>query len=573
MINLFDNEFTNIIIKNNEDEMDSIIHLIDYNIDSILKDLSREANKTNIVSTVMNPDVTKYYIDDYLRDIQVREMEGSIHLLAFDHEVIKETVKSSDSDKYSNWAEEDKFSIKLLDKKGSVGFSAPVKYNNYTEGYLIYKVDFSLIFLETINQLDSLGHNQYQFKAYMDNNVITQTKHFSDDNLSYMTSLASIPIMIEILTPKSIIQNSINRLENNLIMFSLIFSFIAIFILSFLTSKFIASPLNKLKNDIDNASNSYDEIVTFKKRTANEIVIVGKAFNKMHQRLIKRSELLEKKNKELKSTQEQLIQNEKMASIGQLAAGVAHEINNPTGFVKTNLETMKEYSHIIKQLLNIVSPLFYNHDEDKADVQLMLNQIEELNKKEDLKFILNDIDSILTESLDGTKRIQKIVQGLRNFARQDKEALIKGNINTPIENAINLARNEIKYKCKIHKKLGNIPDNICNIDQLTQVFVNLLINASHAIKKPGDIYIVSKYKNGKIIIKFADNGVGIPEENLSKLFDPFFSTKEVGKGTGLGLAISLGIIEKHNGTIEVCSKVGRGTCFTIKLPTSKKLKA
>lgn len=567
MINLFDSEFTNIVIDNNEKEIESIIHLIDYNINSILKDLSREANKTNIVSTVMNPDVTKYYIDDYLRSIQVGELKGSLHLLAFNHEIIKETIKSSPKDIYSQWVIEEKPSIKLLDKKGSVGFSVPVRYNNYTEGYLVYKTKFSLIFSETIKQLDFLAHNHnHQFKAYIEKNIISQTKHISDENLSYMTSLASVPITIEILTPKSVIQKSINRLGNNLIIIAIIFSLIGIFILSFLTSKSIASPLNKLKSDIDNASNSHDEIVTFKKRTANEIVIVGRAFNKMHQRLLKRSELLEKKNKELKSTQEQLIQNEKMASIGQLAAGVAHEINNPTGFVKTNLETMKEYNHIMKQLLNIVSPLIYDTGESKFDLSLVLEKLQELNNKENLKFIFDDIDSILTESLDGTQRIQKIVQGLRNFARQDKETLIMGNINTPIENAINLARNEIKYKCKIHKKLGSIPDNICNIDQLTQVFVNLLINASHAIDEQGDIYIISKYKNGKIIIKIADNGVGIPKEYLSKLFEPFFSTKETGKGTGLGLAISLGIIEKHNGTIEVSSKLGHGTCFTIKIP-------
>lgn len=566
MINLFSREFTSIILGNNEQDTKIIINLIDNNLYAIAKMISREANKTNIVSTVMNPEDTKYYIADYLEDMNIGDYSGAIHLLAFNLELIKETEKIPNI-QYDNWVKEEKISIDLLNNSGLIGISTPVRYNGFTEGYLIFTLEFNQIFFNSINQLDLLkNHSFYQFKAYLDNKVISETGIKSDNNLTYLESLKTLPeITVEILTPKTVIDNSIKRLTRNFALIAIMFSIVTVSLITFLTSRSIAKPLIKLKNDIDNASNSHGEIVTLKNRTANEIIIVGKAFNKIHRRLIRRTEELERRNKELESTQKQLIQNEKMASIGQLAAGVAHEINNPTGFVKTNLETMNEYCKVIKQLLKIISPIINNKDFENIKI---IEEIKKLHKQEDINFIMNDMDPILEESLDGTKRIQKIVQGLRNFARQDNEVFSNGNVNRAIENAIILTQNEIKYKCKIHKSLMDLPEIVCNLDQLTQVFVNLLINGSHAIKDHGDIYIISKYKNEKIIIKIADNGSGIEKENISKLFEPFFSTKDIGKGTGLGLAISLGIIETHNGNINVISKVGLGTCFTIEIPVT-----
>lgn len=560
MINV---EFTNLVFENNERETKQIVNLIDNNFKTILLEISKEASKTNIISTVMSPDNTKYYIDDYLNDIHFNEYVGSIHLLSFDFEVIKETTVSR-SLNYEEWVYDDRTSIKLLDKKGHIALSAPVKYNNYTEGYLIFITEFDQFFQSSINQISRINDSRnYQLKAYIDNSVISETLYISDNNLSYSKPLESLPeIIIEVLTSKGEVYKPVERLSERFIIIAITFSIITVIIISYLTSWLIASPLIKLKSDIDEANNSQSKIVTFKKRTANEIVIVGKAFNKIHRRLIKRSRLLEKRNSELKSTQKQLIQNEKMASIGQLAAGVAHEINNPTGFVKTNLETLKEYTIILKNLLMIISPVLTKKDIKYDD---LFRDIKELHKKEDLNYIAEDLDPIIDESLDGTKRIQKIVQGLKNFAREDNIEFRDGNINEAIENAITLTRNEIKYKCKVHKKLGILPEIYCNIDQLTQVFINLLINSSHAIEESGDIFILSKTKDNNIVVKIADNGGGISQENILKLFEPFFSTK-TGKGTGLGLSISLGIVEKHNGTIRVISRVGKGTCFIIEIP-------
>lgn len=291
-------------------------------------------------------------------------------------------------------------------------------------------------------------------------------------------------------------------------------------------------------------------------------------------RVKKRTAQLEKRNidlnkaySDLKNAQKQLIHNEKMASIGQLAAGVAHEINNPTGFISSNLYTMKEYLAVYKLLfykMDHLIELLQIHNSDS--VRSVIEEIIKFQKKEDFTFILEDACKLLDESIDGARRIKEIVLGLRNFARPSNSEYKLANINTAIEDAVRLTINELKYKCELVKKLGDLPDIPCRLDQLTQVFVNLLVNASQAIEEHGIVKVKTELNKEYVVISFYDNGSGIPEENLDKLFDPFFSTKEVGKGTGLGLSISHGIIEKHKGTIEVSSTLGEGTCFIIRLP-------
>ena len=180
--------------------------------------------------------------------------------------------------------------------------------------------------------------------------------------------------------------------------------------------------------------------------------------------------------------------------------------------------------------------------------------------------IIEDLDDLLKESLDGADRVTKIVQDLKTFSRVDEAEYKMVNINKCIDSTINIVWNELKYKVKLKKDYGNISHTKCYPQQLNQVFMNLLINASHAIEKEGEIEIKSREENDVIFISISDTGCGIPEENLNRLFDPFFTTKEAGKGTGLGLSITYDIIKKHNGEIKVDSEIGRGTTFTIKLP-------
>src|SRR3989339_740200 len=262
---------------------------------------------------------------------------------------------------------------------------------------------------------------------------------------------------------------------------------------------------------------------------------------------------------ELKKTQLQLFQSEKMASLGQLAAGIAHEINNPVGYISCNLELMQNYLVALKTLQTEIEKL----KTDPAFIKLQKTVVDvKLDK------LINHMEKSINESLEGTERIKKIIDSLRTFAYKGDDKFELANINTEIEHILNIICNEIKYKSDLVKAFGDVPLIRCNRYQLGQVFMNIILNAAQAIREKGEIRITTYQKGDHVNVEIRDNGSGIPERNLSKIFEPFFTTKEVGKGTGLGLSIAYNIIKNHNGTIEVNSKVNEGTTFTIKIPIS-----
>jgi len=279
---------------------------------------------------------------------------------------------------------------------------------------------------------------------------------------------------------------------------------------------------------------------------------------------------LKKAITDLQNTQSQLLQSEKMASIGQLAAGVAHEINNPVGFVKSNLGTMNEYREDLMKLLHHYQILEAALDKEfhgNGYIQKAREGIQSVKDEIDLDFIMDDYANVINESLEGMARVAKIVVDLKDFAHLDKAELEHVNINEGIESTLNIVWNEIKYKAEVIKDLGNIPLVKCYPQRLNQVFLNILVNAAQAIEEKGEIRITTREDNGYTEIRISDTGKGIPPEVLPKIFDPFFTTKEVGKGTGLGLNMAYNIIQKHEGTIDVESEVGKGTTFIIRLRT------
>ncbi len=279
-----------------------------------------------------------------------------------------------------------------------------------------------------------------------------------------------------------------------------------------------------------------------------------------------RNQELEELNAQLQENNNQLVQSEKMAAIGQLAAGVAHEINNPVGFVKSNLGTLKEYVDAFKQLIAYYSEFLVSTDEArKAELR---REIKTLREDEDIEFIAEDVDNLLTESIEGAERIQEIVQNLKSFARADAKEAKDYDVNEGLEATLNIVWNELKYKCDVHREFNAVPRIKCFGGQLNQVFMNLLVNASHAIPEKGEITVRTEEVDGTIVVTISDTGVGISPENMDRIFNPFFTTKEVGKGTGLGLAISHGIIEKHQGKLEVDSIVGEGTTFRVIIPAN-----
>lgn len=274
---------------------------------------------------------------------------------------------------------------------------------------------------------------------------------------------------------------------------------------------------------------------------------------------------------ELRQPQAMLVQWEKMASIGQLAAGVAHEINNPIGFINSNLNTLGEYLRDLKSYLVKVEEMHQTlRTLQDGRIALLLEGIDQLREELDLGYILEDVDKLIQESVDGSRRVKKIVQDLKTFARADTGEFQQANINSILDSALNIVWNQLKYTCTVVKEYGEVPHILCNSNHLVQVFVNMLVNAGQAIEKgkQGNIRLRTYSTEDKVFIEIADNGKGIPPANLKRIFDPFFTTKPIGQGTGLGLSISYNLIETHGGKIRVESEVGRGSTFTVELPLS-----
>ena len=275
-----------------------------------------------------------------------------------------------------------------------------------------------------------------------------------------------------------------------------------------------------------------------------------------------------------KKANAQLLQSEKMASIGQLAAGVAHEINNPTGFVSSNLKTLTDYqndlSKLIKHYRKLATDLKENNGENlSSSTEKQLQQITHFEDEADIDFVLEDIMDLISDCKEGTTRIKKIVIDLKDFAHPGEDKIQSVDINDGIQTTLNVVWNEIKYKATVNKNLGELPMVKCYPQQLNQVFMNLFVNAAQAIEKQGEISITTRADNGFVEINIQDTGSGIDKKNLDRIFDPFFTTKDVGKGTGLGLNVVYNIVKKHKGTIDVKSQVGKGTVFKIRIPAGE----
>ncbi|MDD2762142.1 MAG: ATP-binding protein [Methylomonas sp.] len=272
---------------------------------------------------------------------------------------------------------------------------------------------------------------------------------------------------------------------------------------------------------------------------------------------------LDAANRKLQDIQAQLLQSEKMSSIGQLAAGVAHEINNPIGFIKSNLNSLKGYT---EDFLALIAA--YEQAEANIVCSETLYALHRLKEKIELDYLRKDALELLCESSEGIERVKKIVQDLKDFSYPEKNAdrWQWADLHVGLESTLNIVYNEVKYKAEVVKEYGELPPINCLQSQLNQVFVNLLVNAAQAIADHGVITIRTGAENDKVWIEIQDSGCGIAEDKLSKVFDPFYTTKPVGKGTGLGLAISYGIVKKHKGEITVSSKIGQGTTFRVLLP-------
>ncbi|MBB1486364.1 sensor histidine kinase [Oceanospirillum sediminis] len=365
---------------------------------------------------------------------------------------------------------------------------------------------------------------------------------------------------------------------------------------SFILGSYLTSQLGKLHQAVNEISKGKTG-VEVKVSGNDEIADVAKAFNKMSDRLKQASDhrdqyeqelhrlnhsleekvhdrtrqlslnlqQLKQTNAELKQTQTHLVQSEKMASIGTLAAGVAHEINNPVGFVMSNVSTLVQYIDVYDGAVDRLEKI--QQAEDLSAKEALLQELEIWLTQQDIRFIREDTASLLADTQEGTERIKDIVAGLKEFSHVDQDKTFKpANLNAAIEQTLKVA---VKYSAEVITKLESIPDVLCDIGQIRQVLLNLIINAGHAVGDDGKILIRTGVQENMVFVSITDNGCGIKPSLQKKIFDPFFTTKEPGKGTGLGLAIAYGIMEEHKGTIELQSQPGKGTRFILRLPKSE----
>lgn len=319
-------------------------------------------------------------------------------------------------------------------------------------------------------------------------------------------------------------------------------------------------------------------------RSADELGILASKFNEMAGALSAREIQLQELNKnleemvrdrtielenshealkraylDLQSAQEQLVQTEKMASLGQLVAGIAHEIKNPLNFIYGNTGFLADYTQKLQEIVDAFERL----PSLSSDDRLAMAELKERNQYD---FIKTDLKILIDNFTEGARRINTIVTDLRTFSRMDTDTISEVDLHASLEMSLNLLRNQYKNRIEIHKEYGDIPKIRGYSGKLNQVFMNLLSNAFHAVREKGDVWIRTRSNGAAVEVEIEDNGVGIPKEHMKRIFEPFFTTKPVGQGTGLGLSISYGIIEQHQGRIEVSSVPLKGSSFVVTLP-------
>ncbi|EAU61618.1 ATP-binding protein [Stigmatella aurantiaca] len=267
----------------------------------------------------------------------------------------------------------------------------------------------------------------------------------------------------------------------------------------------------------------------------------------------------------LEDTHSQLLQSEKMASIGQIAAGLAHEINNPIGFVSSNIDTLRGY---VTGLVKLIAAF---EAEEAALGGTARQRLASLKDEVELAYVRGDAMPLLNESLEGLRRVRQIIRDLTDFSHVDDAQWQCSDLHKGLDSTLNIVHNEVRHVADVIKQYGELPEVECLPSQVNQVFLNMLVNAAQSIKgKRGLLTLRTGLETGaSVFVEISDNGEGIAPEHLKRIFDPFFTTKPVGKGTGLGLSLSYSIIAKHHGRIEVRSERGSGTTFRIILPVKQ----
>lgn len=379
---------------------------------------------------------------------------------------------------------------------------------------------------------------------------------------------------------RDISYSNIIFMKSNNLNYFISFIFFIILVSSFLLARSISKPLSDMNKIVSKISqgdlsgrldpNTYYEINELIESYNSMADTMQQMYSSLEKQVQERTVELKNAYKELQSTQAMMVHSEKMKSLGELVAGIMHEINNPINFIYGNMTHLSNYSN---DLIEIITT-YEKHDNDLKEENL--NEVKELKETIDYEFLKTDLPDLIKSCKEGADRAKNIIQDLKSFSRMEEIAITDISIPHEIDTVLNILHNKIKNKAVIHKEyMENIPKIEAFGGQLNQVFMNILDNAVGALETNGDIWIrINKDKPEKnLIIEIEDNGIGMDEETQRKVFNPFFTTKPVGKGTGLGMSISYKIIKNHQGDIKVESQKGKGSRFTIRLPININMEA
>lgn len=536
--------------------------------------LIEQAKFPIMLQTVMQPDVNLGRLKDFMADKTLLGEQYQQTLLDFEGKPLYSNINSI-IPKFETKAwlkkllsdEEDNYlGIEELNGQNFWCIAVAIRYNNIIEGILV-----TLIPIEAIKEGEQITErsNGLMIDIRYKDKLITR---FGEElsGQSHIIQWPSMSVSLEFTFDNTAMNQ---ELYSASLKFSalIITALILISLLAYLYGyRYFVQPLlllSEVTGELHKGSDYTKLQENLKVRELDELFI---KFNQMTQKVHHREHALQKSydelskaNEELILSESQLVQSEKMASIGVLAAGVAHEINNPIGYVKSNLDILQDYLNSICAYCQEVEENFTSQEEKKL--------LQTIEKKHNLLYILDDSKPLLEDSIDGINKVAEIVRSLKTFARAEGEAKTLTDINEGLTTTLTMVSNELKYNCQLHVDLSPLPNTLAFPGKLNQVFMNLLINAGQSIADKGDIFVRTYAESNYLVIEIKDTGAGISPENLPHIFTPFFTSKPVGQGTGLGLSISHSIIEQHGGKILITSELGQGSCFSVYIPFTPKV--
>ncbi|PAJ75486.1 two-component sensor histidine kinase [Pseudoalteromonas sp. NBT06-2] len=541
--------------------------------------LKEHSNFPIMIQTLMQPESNKGNIFDFMAGLSILGKKYRMSLLDFEGQLIHSTdpsIKINYQDTpWVKWVlnrtqtDRDsltKTSIIKVNNQYHFSISVAIAYNGSIEGILTSEIP--------INDINEGINSELRLQGVsieiIQNEEVLITFGNKIDGEKKSIYWPELNISLRFSLDKSIINSSLYSL---MIQISLII-ISAIFITSFLAYqygyRYFVKPLLSLSQAAEKLDKGDHYQALHEESKIKELSSLFLQFNHMVDQVQKRETDLKNSyaklaqaNDELKLSESQLVQSEKMASIGLLAAGVAHEINNPIGYVKSNLNVLNDYIDNLKEYEQAVTEdLILNEHVNLAYQQ----RKQVLLEKHDITYLFQDIFPLIKSTIGGIDRVDEIVQSLKVFAREELPDKSLVDINEGLNATLKIVWNELKYNCEIHVDLAKLPMTLAYPSKLNQVFMNLLINAGQSIEEKGDIFVRTRVKDKNIIIEIEDTGCGIAQETLTQIFTPFYTSKPVGAGTGLGLSISHNIVKQHNGDISVISNINKGSCFSVAIP-------